>query len=291
MIYSILGTSGFQVSRIGLGCSHLTAEKASLDLLSNAIDLGINFFDTADSYGQGDSERTLGRFLRTARDRVYVCTKIGYSTSTFSAALGKAKALLGKGGKPQHFHPAYLQKATESSLKRLQVESIDLLMLHSPPVEAAESAEVLNCLESLRSRGYVKALGVSCRSLQDAARLIALNRFDAIECEINLLSTNLVRRYLNDLGSSGTGVVARQPFASGKLFQHRKELEPFCTPPVRTLEQMMIQYVLSQPGVSTVLVGTRNLSHLRENVAALDQPSLTDIEWTQVEKAMNGASE
>ena len=101
MLYSQLGATGLNVSKISLGCSHLARGKGSVEILAAALDLGVNFFDTADSYGQGESERALAPILRRNRGDVYIASKIGYSTNAFGALSGKIKALWGRSGKRQ----------------------------------------------------------------------------------------------------------------------------------------------------------------------------------------------
>ena len=188
------------VSPLGLGLSRIASfssgitERQARQLLKSALDHGINCFDTADMYGQGDSEKFLGAALQRQRDKIVICTKVGYCLSYKMklAALVKPiiKPILGAVRSnsetghnassphskklPQNFSPAYITAAIERSLKRLCTDYIDLLLLHNPPVDldAALLDEIHNALEIAKREGKIRAYGVSCLKSPDANRWI-----------------------------------------------------------------------------------------------------------------------
>jgi aryl-alcohol dehydrogenase-like predicted oxidoreductase len=180
--------------RLGLGCSRLgsvlgirgTEGEA---LIKTALDRGIRFFDTASIYGQGESEQILGRSLRGVRDQVMIATKAGQYfpawtgiAKTFKATMApwlqrtdhahrlvaraRAKPL------PQNFSDAFLRTSIENSLRRLQVDCVDILLLHSPPSAVVTAGDAVGSLRRIRDSGKARRVGVSCDDL--AGGLIAL---------------------------------------------------------------------------------------------------------------------
>ena len=149
-----------------------------------ALDLGINFFDTADSYGQGDSELRLGRALKGRRDKIVIATKAGFCFSRrHAAAEAKARRQVRgavssgrwRGGAKgalvhecQTFSPAYVRAALDASLQRLQMDVVDLFLLHNPPPDALVDPELVATLDGLVKAGKARHWGVSCRQAVDA---------------------------------------------------------------------------------------------------------------------------
>lgn len=157
MKYRDFGATGIKVSEIGFGCWQIggngrgnsygpTDDKASSEALLKALDLGINFFDTADVYGFGHSEEILGKTFRGKRDRVILATKVG------------ADFYQGQGF--QTFTPDYVRFALEKSLKRLQTEYIDVYLLHNPPLKLIGKEETFEILKDLKKEGKIRTFGV-----------------------------------------------------------------------------------------------------------------------------------
>jgi aryl-alcohol dehydrogenase-like predicted oxidoreductase len=282
VLYSQLGATGLHVSRIGLGCSRLARNNKSSEILAAALDLGVNFFDTADSYGQGESERALAHILKKNRGDVYVASKVGYSTTTFGALSGRIKALWSSDGRPQHFTPRYIQTAVYASLKRLETDYIDLLQLHSPPLDVARSEDIWTCLQDLKVSGHIRSFGISCRYLHDAAVLAESAAFPSLQCEINALRAGGHSGLMHHLARRKSGFIARQAFASGQIGVLREKYRFLEIPGTRSIAQAAIQYVLHYREVCTLLVGTSNPKHLEENVGALSTPSLSTTEIERI---------
>jgi aryl-alcohol dehydrogenase-like predicted oxidoreductase len=282
VLYSQLGPTGLHVSRIGLGCSRLARGKGSSEILAAALDLGVNFFDTAGSYGQGESERALAPILKRSRGEMYVASKVGYSTTAFGAVSGRIKALWGKSGKPQNFTPRYIQTAVHASLKRLETDYIDLLQLHSPPLDVARSADIWTCLQDLQVKGHIRSFGISCRTVGDAEILAESNVFPSLQCEINVFHAGAYLGLMSHLARGKTGFIARQAFASGQLATLRERYRFLEIPGKRSITQGAIQYVLHFQHISTLLVGTSIPKHLEENVGALSAPSLSATETERI---------
>jgi aryl-alcohol dehydrogenase-like predicted oxidoreductase len=244
--------------------------------------LGVNFFDTADSYGQGESERALAPILKRNRGDVYIASKVGYSTTAFGALSGKIKALWSRGGKPQHFTARYIQTAVHASLKRLETDYIDLLQLHSPPLDVARSEAIWTCLRDLQFKGHIRSFGISCRTVHDALVLAESAAFPSLQCEFNVFHASDYSGLMPHLARGKSGLIARQAFASGQMGALREKYRFLEIPGRRSITQAAIQYVLHFREVCTLLVGTSNPKHLEENVGALSRPSLSTTETERI---------
>jgi aryl-alcohol dehydrogenase-like predicted oxidoreductase len=186
------GTHGVMIgpaTSFGLGCSRLgsvlsTTADGSEKLLATAYELGVRAFDTADIYGQGDSERALGRYISSLPDALII-TKVGKRFPLRMRLLMPAKKLIqgvvstspainravrqARGKRlPTCFEPAYLQGAVERSLRRLSLDCLPVLMLHGPTAEEIREGAALDALCRLRDQGKVRAIGVSCEDVAAA---------------------------------------------------------------------------------------------------------------------------
>lgn len=270
-----LGDSDLLVSRIGLGCNNfgrrldLAGTRAVVDA---ALDAGINFLDTAERYGEGDSERFLGEVLRGRRERVVLATKFG--------------------GGPQDGTPrgsaAYIRTAVEGSLERLQTDRIDLFYYHSPD-GVSPIAETLAALHELVEHGKVGWLGCSnfsaaqLREADEAARSSGTSRFVALQNQYSLLERDADADVLPLCRELNVGFVAYFPLASGLLtgkyargepppegtrlslwggdllndrtFDDVDRLAAFAEERGRSLHELAIAAVASTPGIASVLVG------------------------------------
>src|SRR5258706_9152438 len=178
------GRTDLDVSAIGVGCARLggifqRGTTGYLNLLSAALDAGINFFDTSDMYSQGESETLLGKAFRGRRDKVIIASKAGYVLPAQRKLIARIKPIVRPiirmiglkreklpasvlGAPTQDFSPKYLRRAVEASLRRLSTDHIDLFQLHSPPAEAVRSGGWAELLEALRREGKIRWYGVSC---------------------------------------------------------------------------------------------------------------------------------
>jgi aryl-alcohol dehydrogenase-like predicted oxidoreductase len=319
MQYRTFGSTDLKVSELGLGCSRLGGnlqsgnEKDSVAALQQALEQGINFYDTADSYGQGKSEQLLGKTFKQKRDQVIFATKAGYTLSSLGGFAASLKPLL----KPlvqllrakkqtlaqargsllrQNFTPEYLIQAVEGSLRRLQTDYLDLFQLHSPPTALLEAGEVWQTLDLLKQQGKIRYYGVSCETVADALLCLRHPELSSVQVEMNLLEPAAIAQILPLAVQASKAVIARQPFASGRLLKSgsadpvdegasvtkAQKYQDFAQQHSRTLVQTALQFVLQQQGVSVVIAGASSPKHLQENLQALQAAPLTAAELTAI---------
>jgi len=321
MNYKYFGNTDLEVSEMGFGCSRLGGtlthmnDKEVTGLLLKAFDNGINFYDTADSYGQGNSEKIIGKVFKDKRNSIIIATKAGYCLSSIVDFATQIKPLL-RGlvrlspsvkrsiqrtpftQARQNFSPVYLTKSIERSLKRLQTYYIDLFQLHSPPTHILETGEIFETLEILKSQGKIRYYGVSCRTVEDALLCLRYPGISSIQVGINLLEQGAITKLLPFTKKTNIAIIARQPFASGFLAKNLREVNNELYPQeefedkikkverfqflakegVCTMAQAALRFVLQLDGVSVVIPGMSNQKHLEENLATLAMSSLTKEE-------------
>jgi aryl-alcohol dehydrogenase-like predicted oxidoreductase len=285
MIYRQVGTTNIEASLIGFGCSRLGSVGASLTpkdagrLIQAACEMGINFFDTANIYGQGQSEEILGRTLARKRDRMVILTKAGYQLprggSTLVTALKPLARRLIKGVRRssgviararassmrQDFRPESLVRSLEGSLKRLRTDYIDVFFLHSLPADELGNNELFACLEGLKESGKVRHYGISMTSFPSGIAARLPDGVRIVGSAINAGERSNLSE-LEALSRSGVAVIGYRPFLSGSIFAEQG---------VETLSQetrarAALRFAFEQPGVSHVVLGTSNIRHLKENV-------------------------
>lgn len=310
MKYRKLGGTGLEVSEIGFGAWGIggpvdgmpaygpTEDHESKAALQRAYDLGVNFYDTSDLYGEGHSERLIGETLGNVRDRVIIATKVGF--------------LAGDG--PQDFSPGHIRQSLEFSLKRLQTDYIDLYQLHSPPMEIlSEDPSILGTLRDLKEEGKIRAFGISVRSPGDG--LTAINQFgiQSIQVNFNLLDQRASESGLFDLAADKeVGIIARTPFCFGFLTgaftsnskfdssDHRsgwsaEQIERWVSggqlfasalsgEPEKSQPQLALRFCMSYSSVSTVIPGMLTTSEVEENVAASQTGPLSALDLGKAEQ-------
>lgn len=213
MRYRTLGKTGITVSEIGFGTWGLggTAygtvdDSVSAAALRKAVEMGVTFFDTADLYGDGHSEKILAETLQCKRSEIVIATKGGTKPhSTFVM--------------PQDFSPDYIRQAFENSLRRLKTDYIDLYLLHSPPLEdVLNNDRLFALLQKLKQEGKIKAFGISARTPADALSIINELDVDVIEVNLNIIDHRAIDNGLLAKAScKGIGIIARTPLAFGYL--------------------------------------------------------------------------
>ncbi len=298
-----LGSTGLSVSVLGFGCAPVASRAGAGDsarAIRLALDAGVTFFDTADMYGVGGSERLLGRELRSRRDRVVIATKCGYSFSAKLRALSWVKPLLRpivtrlrgvksaaagvmQSQRSQNFDPAYVRSCVDASLERLGAERIDLFFLHDPPMSVIERGEALGALRALRQAGKVRVVGVSCdedvavRALKDRDSGIG-----AVQVCANLLEQRPLSTVLPLARELGVGFIARQPFANGRMFRDESVTRALAAHGLPndadTIASLALRFLRSVEGVSSVLPSMIRPEHLRANAAAISAGPLSDAE-------------
>ena len=290
-----LGRSGLAVSEIGFGAWGIggnkdgavaygpTDEAQSLDALSAALDAGINFFDTADLYGFGESERLIGKAFASRRDRVVIASKGG---------------MLDPQGR-QDFTPGHLATSLEASLKRLGTEYVDLYQLHGPALDQLDG--LITPMDALRRQGKARAIGISLRAPEDGKRALELYPFDSVQVNFNLLDQRAVDSGLMELCQQrGAGIIVRTPLCFGFLtggysatqnydasdhrsrwnIEQRKvwasayELFSGIKGRADTPAQFALRFCLSFDAVSSVIPGMLTRAHVEENAGASNGPAL-----------------
>jgi len=301
----VLGRTGVPVGVIGLGAWQLGADWGEVDdadafaTLQAAVDAGVTFFDTADVYGDGRSERLIGRFLRRgAASGVFVATKMGRRMAQ----------------DPANYSLANFRAWTDRSRQNLQVDTLDLVQLHCPPSVVYDTDEVFDALDTLVQDKRIAAYGVSVETCAEALRAIARPGVASVQIILNMLRFKPVTEVLPAAAAAGVAIIARVPLASGLLSgkydehtefaenDHRnynrhgaafdvgetfsgvdydtglaavRRLRPL-TPHGATTAQFALRWILDQPGVSVVIPGARNPEQARANAAAADLPPLAE---------------
>jgi aryl-alcohol dehydrogenase-like predicted oxidoreductase len=280
-----------EVSLVGIGCNNFGKrldQAATTAVVEAALAAGINFFDTADAYGETRSEQFLGRALGARRKEVIVATKFGLKLDE---------------QRPGGATPAYLRRALEDSLQRLGTDYIDLYQLHRPDPNVP-IAETLDALNDLIRQGKVREIGssnFSAEQIRDADRLVAKDhaRFVSVQNEYSLLQRSVEREVLTELRERRQALLPYFPLASGLLSGKylpgaypegarltRKDTnhgERFLTPrnleivqrltafaerKGHTLLELAFSWLLANPTVSSVIAGATTAEQVRANVAA-----------------------
>lgn len=299
MRYRLLGSSGLSVSEIGFGAwgiggnnngavayGPIDESAASLALLS-AVDVGVNFFDTADFYGFGNSESIIGKTLKQHRNRLIYATKCGMVDATGL----------------QDFSPEYMRQALEASLRRLHTDYIDLYQLHSPSIDlVTRGGEIIETLESLKQAGKIRAYGISVRSPQDGLIAVRDLGFTCLQANFNLIDQRVIDSGLLSLCEiHSASIIARTPLVFGFLTgqyaatenfapdDHRRKwtsdqrkywasapklFETLVSKEIQTPPQFALRFCLSFPAVSVSIPGMLNRDHVLENAAASDMGPL-----------------
>jgi len=316
------GKTGMSVSEVGFGGSRIGgvfANKHSgteaLNVLRKSLDCGINFYDTADMYSQGESESLIGTAFRGRRQQVILATKGGYCLPTQRHLIKKIKPLLRpivqalglkrtrlpaamSGALSQNFSPQYLTKTLESSLKRLQTDYVDLYQLHSPRppfLQSGAYGEALETLEKLKVQGKLRFYGVATEEAEDAPFCLSGPGISSVQLGFGLLDLDaLTQGTLAAAEARGLGIIARGCFAGGLLKDGPDEAQLKATTPkwqrvlaLRTLSRSMNRSVLdiayqfcrATPAVGVTLLGMRAESQLRENLRYVQAPRLTNAEY------------
>jgi aryl-alcohol dehydrogenase-like predicted oxidoreductase len=322
MSHRELGGSGVRVSEVGFGAwvvgtdwwGDRTREEA-VDMLEYALERGITYFDTGDVYGHGDSERLVGEALADYRDEVTVSTKVGYDFYNNPQA--------GHGELPKRITPEWVETALDRSLDRLDMEYVDLLMLHNANVDEVD-ADVLETLDALRESGRVEAvgwaLGPSIGWLAEATAA-AEEGFDAVQLVFNVFEQVPGRHAIGEIRrlDAETSLIPRVPHSSGLLNEqvtpetelgegdhraHRpdewyetgwekldairfleraREATDEGEDGERTMAQAAIRWLLYHDEVASVTPTFRTTDDVEEWAAALDTPPLSDAEFRRVQ--------
>ena len=208
MKYTILGNTDFNISKVGLGCWQLGAdwgneipEKKAFSILNEAVNNGINFFDTADVYGNGLSETTIGKFLKTTNTPIIVATKFGRGANVF----------------PDNYSENALRASVLNAIKRLGVVSLDLLQLHCVPLNVLKEGAIFNWLRTLKKEGLIKSFGASVESVEEGLLCLEEEGITSLQVIFNVFRQKLITTLLPEAEKKGVGIIVRLPLASGLL--------------------------------------------------------------------------
>ena len=297
MRYRQLGRTGWQVSTVSFGAWAIGGtwgavdDSASLAALHRALDLGVNFFDTADVYGDGRSEQLLAR-LRAARgDEFIVATKAGRRLPTQTAA---------------GYSRENLTSFVERSLVNLRVDALDLLQLHCPPTDVYYIPEVFGILDDLVAAGKLRFYGVSVERVEEALKAIEYPNVQSVQIIFNMFRQRPSDLFFREAARKQVGILARLPLSSGMLTGKMTPTSTFAHDDHRsfnragesfdrgetfsgidydtglravealrplvaageTLTQLALRWILSHPEVTCTIPGARRAEQVEENVRA-----------------------
>jgi aryl-alcohol dehydrogenase-like predicted oxidoreductase len=288
---------------VGLGTWQLGADWGSVDeddalaVLAAAVDSGVTFLDTADVYGDGRSERLIGKFLRGRGENLFVATKMGRRVAQ----------------EPANYTPANFRAWTDRSRANLGVDTLDLVQLHCPPTPVYSSDEVFDALDTLVAERVMTNYAVSVETVAEALTAIARPGVASVQIILNAFRRKPLEQVLPAAQEAGVGIIARVPLASGLLTgrytmdtvfapdDHRsynRHGEAFdvgetfsgvdyqsgveaaaefaaIVPADVTPAQAALRWVIQQPGVTTVIPGARNVEQARANSATAGVPALS----------------
>lgn len=304
MQYRPLGRTGWNVSTVSFGAWAIGGtwgdidDEQSMKALHRALDLGINFFDTADVYGDGHSERLIARLRRERSEPFYVASKAGRRLSPHTA---------------DGYNKANITAFVERSLKNLEVEAIDLLQLHCPPMEVLYRPEMFDALDGLVKAGKLRHYGVSVEKVEEALKAIEYPGVQSIQIIYNIFRQRPADLFFGEAQRRGVGILARLPLSSGLLTgkltrastfaqdDHRnfnregaafdkgetfsgldfelglqavEALKPL-VPAGQTLAQFALRWIQMHPAVTCSIPGGRSPKQVEDNAAAADLPPIT----------------
>jgi aryl-alcohol dehydrogenase-like predicted oxidoreductase len=311
MQYRDFGRTGWKVSSVSFGAWAIggtwgTVDDAeSLAALHKAIDLGVNFIDTADVYGDGRSERLISQVLKERSEEIVVVTKAGRRLDPHVA-----------GG----YNRKNLTAFIERSLKNLDVETLDLVQLHCPPTEVYYMPETFGVMEDLVKAGKIQYYGVSVEKVEEAIKAIEFPNVQSVQIIFNIFRQRPSDLFFKLAQEKKVGILARVPLSSGMLTgkmskqtqfesdDHRKfnrhgeafdkgetfsgvdfdlslqavdELRPL-VPQGWTMAQFALRWILMHEAVSCVIPGAKRPSQAEDNVAAADLPPISDATMEKV---------
>lgn len=316
MRYRKFGCFDLEVSEVGFGAwaiggparlgDHVTGwgevnDDVSRRTLEACLDLGVNFIDTADAYGNGHSEELIGEVFAKRRDQVIICTKGGNRVTP-------------EGRWTKDFSAEWIRQACGASLRRLRTDYIDIYLFHTPRREMRLVPEEFQVLEELKAEGKIRYYGISVATAQDGLKVLDCGCAEAIQVVYNVLEREAEDEFLPAAVSQGIGIIDRVPLASGFLtgkykvdvvFSENDHRSQFSRDRIerytrqaeglgeeiadgsRTLSQLALQFCLTNPAVSVVIPGAKTPEQLRQNAMASELGPLSEAELTRIEQVVS----
>jgi len=303
MEYRQLGRTDMRVSTVSFGAWPIGSDWGKVDdaesyaALNRAIDLGLNFIDTADVYGDGRSEKLIGRLLKDRKEEIFVATKAGQRLSPHIA---------------DGYNEKNLDAFIDRSLLNLGIDSIDLLQLHCPPTEVYSRPDVFKALDSLRRKGKIRYYGVSVEKVSEAIKAADYPDVQSVQIIFNMLRLKPATEFFPTAKARKVGILARVPLASGLLTgkitaetkfpkeDHRNynrngeafdkgetfsgvdldqglaavsELKKLA-PPGMSMAQFALRWILMFDAVTCAIPGAKTPQQVNDNLKAADAPPL-----------------
>jgi aryl-alcohol dehydrogenase-like predicted oxidoreductase len=304
MKYRTLGRTGWKISEISFGAWAIggswgdVSDEESLAALNAALDGGVNFFDTADVYGDGRSERLLAKLKKQRKEKFYIATKAGRRLPQQT---------------PEGYNRKNLTAWIDRSLKNLNTDTIDLLQLHCPHTEVFYRPEVFGILDDLVKAGKLRHYGVSVEKIEEALKAIEFPNVQSVQIIFNIFRQRPAELFFHEAQRRKVGILARVPLASGMLSgkitratkfakdDHRnfnrhgeafdrgetfsgvdfetglrvvEELKSL-VPKNSTLAQLALRWILEFPAVTCAIPGGKRPSQVADNLAASDLKPLS----------------
>lgn len=325
MNYRRFGMGQVSLSEVGLGTWQLGSDWGQVSddtantILSESVENGITFFDTADVYGPETSELRIGRFLKQHADDIFIATKLGRFPDP---------------GWPENFSLDVFRNHTQASLQRLGVEVLDLTQLHCIPTEVLMQGDVFEWLRTLKKEGLILRFGASVESMEEALYCLEQEEIHSLQIIFNIFRQKPIHALFSKAREKGVAIIVRLPLASGLLSgkfeaattfpeqDHRNynrdgqafnvgetfaglpfergvmladQLKPW-VPEGMTMAQMALRWILDFDAVSVVIPGATSIQHVRENAAVSDLSPLpqelhrilSDFYQTEVERYIRG---
>lgn len=313
MEYRTLGRTGFVISEVSLGTWQVGGKwgskfdhKLADQILNTAVENGVNFIDTADVYGDGESEKAVGRLVRAHSDKIYVASKCGRQISPHIN---------------ENYTPEVLRAYVEASLKNMGLEQIDLIQLHCPPTEVYYRPEIFAEFDKLIDEGKIAKLGVSVEKVEEALKAIEYDNVDTVQIIFNMFRQRPSGLFFEQAAKKNIGIIARVPLASGLLSGKFSRSTTFLEDDHRTfnrdgaafdkgetfsgvdydlgleavealkqvfpdqnLAKMAIRWVLMFPEVSCVIPGASRSEQVSTNLETIGLPPLTEEQMAAVKK-------
>ncbi|MBA2396268.1 MAG: aldo/keto reductase [Ktedonobacteraceae bacterium] len=314
MQYRTLGRTGWKASEMGFGAWAIggdawgtTDDKEAIAALHKAIELGVNFIDTADVYGDGHSEQLVAQVRRSHSERIFIATKAGRRLNPHVAA---------------GYNRKNLTDFVERSLQNLQMEALDLLQLHCPPSEVYSNPEVFAILDDLVQQGKVRNYGVSVEKVEEALQAIRYPNLQSVQIIFNMFRLKPAEEFFKAAREHQVGVIVRVPLASGMLTGKFKRDTQFAAKDHRnynrhgesfdqgetfsgvdyekgldaveelrtlvpqgvSMAQFALRWILMFPEVSTVIAGSKNPQQAADNTQAAELPPLSKETMRRVQE-------
>lgn len=313
MKYRSLGNTDIQVSEVGFGVWTVSTgwwgevvDEWSVRLLRQAQEQGINYFDTADTYGSGKGETLLADAFGHMRDEVVISTKIGYDFYNNTERRGQQ-------ARPQDWSEGFIRFALEQSLERLNTDYIDFLQLHNTKMDAVENDALFELMEELKGQGRIRAYGIALGPkigwLEEGVKAMRERDLAVVQMIYNILEQDPGRGLIEAAQDTNTGLVVRVPHSSGMLEgnydenttfgenDHRRhrpkewlteglkkveQLSFLTESGERTLGQAALKFILASPEVASTLPNIYSEDQIEEFAATSETPDLTEEELDRI---------